>query len=119
MEIDRSEIEKILLLQMRAIGDVVLTTPVFSVLRKNFPQAKLHFLTDRKVAGIVRGLPEIQQVLTLPSSYWRLPFFYLKILMAHYQLVIDYQCTPGSRDFCRSSLRETRRPVHRTVTISR
>jgi ADP-heptose:LPS heptosyltransferase len=91
-----NKIDKILVIQIRAIGDVVLTTPVFSVLRKNLPHAELHFLTGRDLAGIVRGLPELQQVLTLPSSFWRYPAFYFKIFMTRYQLVIDYQCTPGS-----------------------
>jgi len=91
-----NKIDKILVIQIRAIGDVVLTTPVFSVLRKNLPQAELHFLTGSNIAGIVQGLPEVQKVLTIPSSFWRHPAFYFKIFRARYQLVIDYQCTPGS-----------------------
>lgn len=108
MKINHSQINKILVIQLRAIGDVVLTTPVFSVLRKHFPQAEIHFLTSKNMAGLVQRLPEINRVLIWPSSYWALTYFYAKILLSRYQLVIDYQCTPGSALttwFTRSSYR--------------
>ena len=92
----KNNIAKILVIQIRAIGDVVLTTPVFSVLGKNFPRAAIHFLTGNDTASIVQGLPEVQQVLTWPSSFWKYPVFYFRMITARYQLVIDYQCTPGS-----------------------
>jgi len=92
----KNNITKILVIQIRAIGDVVLTTPVFSVLRKNFPRAALHFLTGNDTASIVRGLPEVQEVITWPSSFWKYPAFYFRMFTGRYHLVIDYQCTPGS-----------------------
>lgn len=92
----KNNIAKILVIQIRAIGDVVLTTPVFSVLRKNFPRAEIHFLTGNNTAGIVRDLPELQQVITWPSSFWKYPAFYFRMFTARFQLVVDYQCTPGS-----------------------
>ncbi len=96
MKINYGQINKILIIQLRAIGDVVLTTPVFSVLRKHFPHAEIHFLTSESMAGLVQGLPELDRVWVWPTSWLKLPGLYAKILSSRYQLVIDYQCTPGS-----------------------
>ena len=38
---------RILIIRLTAIGDVVLTLPAVSVLRQNFPTAKITFLTTK------------------------------------------------------------------------
>ncbi len=88
-------IRRILVIQIRAIGDVVLTTPVLPILKKHFPQAEIDFLTGRGIGSLLRGLPEITQVLEM-TPYAPIPEVQ-KIVRAvrqrHYDLVIDYQGT--------------------------
>jgi lipopolysaccharide heptosyltransferase II len=57
--------QKILVIKLRAIGDVILATPVLENLRQAFPQAQIDFLTEKPCAPIVDGHPMIHDVLVL------------------------------------------------------
>ena len=52
---------RILICQQRQIGDVLLATPVFQLLKQRFPQAELHLFTEPKCEApiILRILMEI------------------------------------------------------------
>ena len=72
---------RILLTQLRRIGDVVLTTPVLRALRKAYPQAHLAYLTEAPADEALRGNPHVDQVHVLPRGkglraelavWWRL-----------------------------------------------
>jgi heptosyltransferase-3 len=63
MTIDRSTITKILVLKLRAIGDVVLSTVVLRNLRLAFPGAQIDFLTERSSREVVEGNPDINTIL--------------------------------------------------------
>ena len=94
-----SEIRKILIIQLRAIGDVILTTPVLSVLRKRFPNAQINFLTTPGIHLLLQNLKVVDAVITYPDSTANpLEFFrfYKNIVDQSFDLVIDYQGTPGS-----------------------
>lgn len=56
---------KILVIKLRAIGDVILATPVLENLRQAFPQAQIDFLTEKPCAPIVEGHPAVHEVLVL------------------------------------------------------
>ncbi len=57
--------QKILVIKLRAIGDVILATPVLENLRQAFPPAQIDFLTEKPCAPIVIGHPAIHEVLVL------------------------------------------------------
>ena len=50
---------RILLVRLRLIGDVVLTTPLLRALRRTYPGAQLTYLVEPAAAPIVRGNPNI------------------------------------------------------------
>lgn len=54
---------RILVIKLRAIGDVLLSTIVLRNLRLAFPQAEIHVLTEPPSAVFVRRLPDVQEVL--------------------------------------------------------
>ena len=56
------------MIRFSSIGDIVLTTPVIRNLRKKFPEAKLHYLTKKKFAGIVTSNPYLDRVLLLDDD---------------------------------------------------
>lgn len=58
---------KILLIRFSSIGDIVLTSPVTRVLRKQL-NAELHFLTKSPFVDLVQWNPHISKVHTLQSS---------------------------------------------------
>ncbi len=91
----RRDITRILVIQIRAIGDVVLTTPVLPVLKRHFPEARIDFLTGKGIGSILRGLPEVHEVLEITpyagiAEVWEM---IREVRSRNYDLVIDYQGT--------------------------
>ena len=60
--------ENILLIRLKAIGDVVLTLPAVGALRENFPAAKITFLTSKENASLLRGFREVNEVMALDRA---------------------------------------------------
>jgi lipopolysaccharide heptosyltransferase II len=60
--------EKILVIKLRAVGDVVLSTIVLENLRAAFPKARIDFLTESACKEIVLGNPILNQIIVLERS---------------------------------------------------
>jgi lipopolysaccharide heptosyltransferase II len=56
----------ILLIRLRLIGDVVFTTPVLRALRREFPEARLAYVVEREAAAVVKGHPDIDELIVVP-----------------------------------------------------
>ncbi len=63
---------KILLIQLRRIGDAVLVTPALDALRDAWPEAELHLLTADPVPQLFEGDSRLNRVWVRPSRS-RLP----------------------------------------------
>ncbi|MGB4773659.1 MAG: glycosyl transferase, partial [Daejeonella sp.] len=53
---------KILIIRFSSIGDIVLTTPVLRCLKKQLPNAEIHYLTKRSFETILNSNPYIDQL---------------------------------------------------------
>jgi lipopolysaccharide heptosyltransferase II len=62
---------RILVIKLRAIGDVVMATPVLENLRSAFPFAKIDFLTEKFCSPIVKGNPAINEVVEFDRNQLR------------------------------------------------
>ncbi len=70
------KMEKILVIKLRAVGDVVLSTIVLENLRAAFPKSRIDFLTESANKEIVLSNPVLNQVIVLEKSRLSaLPFF--------------------------------------------
>ena len=58
----------VLLIRLRLIGDVVLSTPVVRALRRQFPDAKLTYLVERDAAPVVERNPHLDDVIVIERS---------------------------------------------------
>jgi ADP-heptose:LPS heptosyltransferase len=58
----------VLLIRLRLIGDVVLSTPVIRALRRAFPEASLTYLVERDAAAVVARNPHLDEVLVVERS---------------------------------------------------
>jgi ADP-heptose:LPS heptosyltransferase len=86
--------KKILLIQLRQLGDVLLTTPAAEVLKANFPGAEVHFLTEPPSDQLLPGNPFIDRVLVYDR---RAPVKWLfKVRAEKYDLVVDFMSNPRS-----------------------
>ncbi|MBV8743412.1 MAG: putative lipopolysaccharide heptosyltransferase III [Xanthobacteraceae bacterium] len=93
------EFQRILLIKLSAVGDVLHTIPVLSKLRKRYPAARIDWLAAPEIAELMRHHPDINNVIEFArgewSEPWRLrPFANAARLAANlratrYDLVID------------------------------
>jgi ADP-heptose:LPS heptosyltransferase len=60
---------KFLIIRFSSIGDIVLTTPVIRCLRKQLPEAEIHFLTKQSFGGILTSNPYVDKVHVLADSF--------------------------------------------------
>jgi lipopolysaccharide heptosyltransferase II len=58
--------ERILLVRLRLIGDVVFTTPLIGALRRAYPKARLTYLVEPAAAPVVRHNPHLDEVIVAP-----------------------------------------------------
>ena len=63
--INLPERPRILVVTLRRLGDVLLTTPLVRTIRQGFPQATLDVLVFRGSERILRGNPDIDNVITI------------------------------------------------------
>lgn len=59
---------KILVIRFSSIGDVVLTTPVIRALKKQLPNAEIHFITKTAFKGVLEHNPNIDRLFTIEKS---------------------------------------------------
>jgi lipopolysaccharide heptosyltransferase II len=57
-----------LLVRLRLIGDVVLTTPLIGALRRKFPDAQLTYLVEPAAAPVVRGNRNLSHIVVVPKT---------------------------------------------------
>lgn len=91
--------KNILIIKSRAIGDTILLTGVLRVLRKNFPQFKIHVLVRAPAGELLEGLPYIDRIISAKEprkkidrlAYWmRL----VRVLRAHpYVLTLNFHAS--------------------------
>src|SRR5207342_2738460 len=77
---------KFLIIRFSSIGDIVLTTPVIRCLKKQVPEAEIHFLVKDKFRSVVEHNPYIDKLHVLAHS-WELMIEELKA--EEYDFIID------------------------------
>lgn len=58
----------VLLIQTAFLGDVILTTPMISAFKKNFPDTKLTLLVTPAAAAIIRTNPQVDDILEIDKK---------------------------------------------------
>jgi len=89
-----NEIKKILLIQQKPFGDVLLNTGYFPALRKKFPDAQIDYLVQRPYLTVVEDNPHLDNIVVMEKkSGWRYYIEQLKtipkIRKRKYDLIID------------------------------
>ena len=65
--IDLPQRPRILVVALRRLGDVLLTTPLIRSLRRAWPDATIEALVFADTAGILAGNPDLDRVVTMPA----------------------------------------------------
>lgn len=91
---------KILLLQLRRIGDAVLCTPAIRSLAKHFPGAEIDFVAEYPAEEALRGHPQIRKLWVAPyRGFWDTVELLRSLRRERYDLVIDFFSNPRSAQF--------------------
>jgi len=113
-----SRIDRILIVRLSAIGDVVNTLPALTALRRHFPEARIGWVVEDKARGILDGHPMLQIVHVYERRRWQKGMFRSRSLGAttreaaglarelrdgRYDLAIDFQGNLKSGVFTRLS----------------
>jgi len=77
---------KFLIIRFSSIGDIVLTTPVIRCLKKQVPEAEVHYLTRESFDPVIEHNPYIDKIHLLAHS-WELMIHELKL--EEYDHIID------------------------------
>lgn len=92
---------RILLTQLRRIGDVLMTTPAARQLREAFPEAHIAFLTEPPCDEIYRHSPHVDEVLVARRGGGvgaRLKLM-MEIRQRRFDAVVDFFSNPSSAQF--------------------
>ncbi len=91
---------KILVIQLKRIGDAVVSLPVCSSLRRTFPEARIDYMLYDHVAPLFINHPDIDNIVAVTREERRRPLRYLaKILQLRrtgYEIVLDLKTLPAS-----------------------
>lgn len=94
--IDPSQIKKILIIRLRRIGDIIMTTPAVSALRKSFPDAFISYVVEKPYRELVEDHRELDNVIVLERKQGIRDFFRLirSIRKEKYDVVLDFHGGP-------------------------
>jgi lipopolysaccharide heptosyltransferase I len=63
--------ERILIVKLSAIGDIIHTLPAVAALRRAYPEAWLAWLVEKAGASLLRGNPDLDELITVDTRAWR------------------------------------------------
>jgi heptosyltransferase-1 len=70
----------ILIVRLSAIGDVVMTSAILPPLRRKWPEARIHWLTEDMGGEVLAGCTELASLIVIPRRRWK------KLLSEHHYL---------------------------------
>ncbi len=93
---DPSLFRKVLLIRLRRIGDIILTTPAVRALRTALPRAELVYVVEEPYRKLVEGNPDIDRIVAVPKGASRREFLALARALRKegFDAVIDFHGGP-------------------------
>lgn len=95
--------KRILVLRFRALGDVLLATPLLAALRRHYPEARIDYLVDAPLAPLLAGSPDVDRLLAYPRRArprWLSDLRWaLRLRRERYDLLLDLQGSSTSALF--------------------
>lgn len=97
-----ASLNRILIIKLGSIGDVVHTLPALAALKKSYPQAEIDWLVEKKSSIILQKNPLIRQIIEIDTQRWRKSLLSFEVLRQiktslsrmrdnHYDVALDFQ----------------------------
>lgn len=93
--------KKILLLQLRQLGDILLTTPCIREIKRAWPHASISFLAHPMGRLVLDKNPYIDELITYGSSWGEQASLLRKLRAASFDLSLDFMYNPRSAFYAR------------------
>ena len=95
-KIEPATVKNILLIRLRRIGDIVMTTPALSILRENFPNAHISYITEEPFRELIEGHQDIDETIVISRHPGRKEIIrhIQNIRKQKYDVVIDFHGGP-------------------------
>src|SRR5262249_57522559 len=105
---------RVLVVILRRLGDVLLTTPVIRSLKRTFPQASIDAVVFTGTEGVLTGNPDLAEVITIPQRPTVLDTVTLFVrLFRRYDLALSVQTGDRPTALAVIAGRQTAGPVDR------
>ena len=101
MATDFSELKKILIIRLSSLGDVLLTTPLITNIKKKNPGIHIDFIVREKFAETLQNNPNLNEILLYVNSKDEQKVLFKSVQAKNYELVIDLQNNFRSREITR------------------
>ncbi|MDR0339418.1 MAG: glycosyltransferase family 9 protein [Desulfovibrio sp.] len=98
---DPASVRRVLVCQLRQIGDVLLATPSIELLARHYPGADIHVFTEKKCLPMLENNPHIHRVWPLDKKRLANPVremaYYHGMRSERFDVVVDFQQLPRCR----------------------
>jgi ADP-heptose:LPS heptosyltransferase len=102
---DRALAKKILLIQLRQLGDILLTTPCLREIKRQEPKTHITFLSHKMGRQILDGCPYLDEYFTYDNDtkFWDEVSLAHTLRQKNFDLVIDFMYNPRSALYARAT----------------
>ena len=83
--------QRILVIKLSSLGDIVHALPAVAALRQRFPHARLTWMVKEIWAPILEGNPDIDDILSVNVSWRNWPNIIRTLRRGQFDLVVDFQ----------------------------
>lgn len=84
-------LQKVLIIRLSSIGDIILTTPMLRVLKSVYPNCELHYVTRREFGELLQHDPHIDRLIQIDAEEGRTGLRAMNLLLVReeYDAVFD------------------------------
>lgn len=93
------DINKILVVRLSSMGDIVLTTAFVRLLKKRFPTSEIHFLLNKQFADIYRYNPNVNMIIQYDRNLSKKELKTQSENLGKYDVIFDLQNNRRSKEF--------------------
>jgi len=99
-----TQVKNILVVRFRQMGDAILSTALLNTLRATFPEARIDFVLNSRIANLFEGHPSIDRIITFTDEERHSFFTFTKKVWrivhdTRYDVIIDMRSTANTMLF--------------------
>jgi len=101
MNINFNSIQKILIIRLSSLGDILLTTPLIRTLKNNNPKLQIDFILREEYEDLLKNNPYINKIYNYTNHKFEKHNIFNSLLNEEYDLTIDLQNNIRSKELVR------------------